>query len=346
VKLPVPRFLRQRTTLKVLHYLRDDWAYRRRFARGDLCTTSGTILQGKAVEESVRYIEQEFRDYLEYGRTPPETLSGKRILVVGPGDNLGVALLFLAHGARYVANLDKFAPPWDLEHLVRVYRALRGRLPEAARERFDEALEIRSDRECIYRPGRSAYLTGSGLEDCGSRFPAENFDLIVSRAVLEHLYDPDRAFDTMDKLLAPGGRMAHKIDLRDHDMFSAGGKHPLTFLTFPGWLWRRMTLHSGKPNRRLYPYYALKMRELGYEHTLFVTHIFGEEGDLVPHPPALRPGTDYCDAHLQLVRRIRGRLDREFRSYTDEELLISGIFLSSRKPSPGERPATSSNKRS
>ena len=171
MKLPIPRFLRQRTTLKVLHYLRDDWAHRRRFARGDLYTTSGTILQGKAVEESVRYIEQEFRDYLEYGRTPLETLSGKRILVVGPGDNLGVALLFLAHGARHVANLDKFAPPGNVEHLVHVYNALRERLPEAARKRFDEALEIRSDRECIYRHDRLEYLTGSGLEDCGSRFP-------------------------------------------------------------------------------------------------------------------------------------------------------------------------------
>ena len=346
MSLPVPAFLRRRTTLKILHHLRDDWAYKRRFARGDRHTLSGTILKGKSVEESIRYIEEEFRDYLHYGRIGLEWPAGKRILVVGPGDNLGVALLFLAGGAAYVACLDKFEPFRDPEHLASVYGALRERLAGEARERFAEAIEIRPDGEFRYRSERLAHLTGAGLEDCGGRFPARYFDLIVSRAVLEHLYDPDRAFASMDLLLAPGGRMAHKIDLRDHEMFSAGGKHPLTFLTFPEWLWRKMTLHSGKPNRRLFPYYDRKMRELGYDYTLFVTHVFGRDGDLVPHPSTLRRGVDYDDSHRELVRRIRGRLAREFRVYTDEELLISGIFLSASKPAPEGTPATSSNSRS
>lgn len=341
--VPIPSFLRRRTSLKVLHHLLDDRRQKRRFTRGDRSTASGTILRGKDVDASIRYIEQEFRDYMTYGNLSPGELVGKRILVVGPGDNLGVALLCLAHGSRKAVCLDKFEPEKNPEHLVRVYGALRDRLPRAERDRFDESFSIRSGRNCSYNPRTLEYITGQGLEDGSSRFPPGSFDLIFSRAVLEHLYDPDRAFASMDRLLAAGGRMAHKIDLRDHEMFSAGGKHPLTFLTFPGWLWRRMTMHSGKPNRRLFPYYDRKMRELGYEYTLYITHIFGKEGDLDPHPPFLREGVDYDASHLRLVRKIRRRLALEFRSYTDEELLISGIFLSARKAAGSAPEATSSN---
>lgn len=346
MSLPIPMFLRRSTSLNVLHHLLDDWRQKERFAGGDRSTTSGTILKEKDVRDSVEYIETEYRDYMTYGNLSPGDLDGKRILVVGPGDNLGVALLFLARGSREVVCLDRFEPKTNPEHLAKVYGELRNRIPQEERSRFDEALAIRSSREFSCNPRVLRYVTGYGLEESGDRFLPGSFDLIVSRAVLEHLYDPDRAFASMDRLLAPGGRMAHKIDLRDHEMFSAGGKHPMTFLTFPAWLWSRMTRHSGKPNRRLYPYYDRKMREFGYEYTLFVTHVFGRDGDLEPHPPRLRKGVDYDDPHLNLVRGIRSRLAREFRSYADEELLVSGIFLSVRKPSGRARDATSENRSS
>ena len=346
MRLPVPKFLHRLVWLKALYYIADDWRLGRRFSRGVRSTTSGTILKGKDIQESVGYIETEFRDYLEYGGVGLEELGGKRILVVGPGDNLGVGALFLSHGASQVVCVDKFEPERDRTHLSRVYLALRERLDTKFQEQFDSSFlgDLRGDWE--YNSERLAYLTGTGLEDCGERFPTRHFDLVFSRAVFEHLYDPDRAFLAMDRLLAPGGRMAHKIDLRDHEMFSAGGNHPMTFLIFPGWMWRRMTERSGKPNRRMYPYYARKVRESGYDATLYITHVFGREGDLVPHPPSLREGVDYDEPLLRMVRGIRGRLNREFRDYSDEELLISGVFLSARKPLPVPEATTSSKRRS
>ncbi len=344
MSLPIPLFLRRRTVMKVVYHLLDDWRQGRRFARGELSTTSGTILQGKDVEASIRYIGEEFRDYLRYGQIPLGDIRGRRILVVGPGDNLGVGLLFLAHGASQVTCLDRYEPFRDPSHLDLVYSALRETLSADERKRFDLALRSLPGAGSGHHGEFLQYVTGVGVEDCSERFPPAFFDLIFSRAVLEHLYDPDRAFASMDRILAPGGRMAHKIDLRDHEMFSAGGNNPLTFLTFPRWLWDRMTLHSGKPNRRLFPYYDGKMRELGYETVLFITHVFGREGDLTPHPPALRRRTDYDDSEILAVRRIRTRLAREYRAYTDEELLISGIFLSARKP-PGATPETTSSNR-
>lgn len=344
MSLPIPRFLRRRTTLKIVHHLLDDWRQKRRYARGELSTASGTILKGKDVAASVAYIREEFGDYLRYGRISLEEVRGKRILVVGPGDNLGVGLLFVTHGAGQVTCLDRYEPFRDPDHLDLVYSALRETLAAEERKRFDLALRSFPGASFGDQGALLGYITGVGVEECADRFPPRYFDLIFSRAVLEHLYDPDLAFAAMDRVLAPGGRMAHKIDLRDHEMFSAGGKSPLTFLTFPRWLWNGMTLHSGKPNRRLFPYYDGKMRELGYEYVLFITHIFGREGDLAPHPPALRRGTDYDDSHVAAVRKIRRRLAREFRNYTEEELLISGIFLSARKPAGAAPETTSSNR--
>jgi SAM-dependent methyltransferase len=221
VRLPIPESLRRRVWVKALYYVADDWRQGRRFSRGVRSTTSGTILKGKNIPESVGYIETEFLDYLKYGGVGVAELGGKRILVVGPGDNLGVGALFVSHGASQVVCVDKFEPERDRTHLSKVYHALRVRLNRGLRERFDNSFlgDLRGEWE--YNPRRLAYLTGTGLEDCGECFPPGHFDLVFSRAVFEHLYDPDLAFLTMDRLLAPGGKMAHKIDLRDHEMFSA-----------------------------------------------------------------------------------------------------------------------------
>lgn len=342
MRLSVPEFLHRLVWLKTLYYVADDWRLGRRFSRGVRSTTSGTILKGKDVQESVGYIETEFRDYLEYGGVGLVELEGKRILVVGPGDNLGVGALFVSHGTSQVVCIDKYEPERDRTHLSKVYLALRERLDPGIRERFDGSFHGDLQGDWEYNPERLAYLTGTGLEDCGERFPPGHFDMVFSRAVFEHLYDPDRAFLAMDRLLAPGGKMAHKIDLRDHEMFSAGTNHPMTFLIFPGWLWRRMTERSGKPNRRMYPYYVRKMKESGYDATLYITHVFGREGDLVPHPRSLREGVGYDESLLRVICGIRARLDREFQGYSDEELLISGIFLSARKPLPDTDSTTSS----
>jgi hypothetical protein len=50
------------------------------------------------------------------------------------------------------------------------------------------------------------HIYGTGIEEAGKLF--------------EHLYEPDRAFSVLDGLLLPGGYMIHKIDFRDHGMFS------------------------------------------------------------------------------------------------------------------------------
>jgi len=43
----------------------------------------------------------------------------------------------------------------------------------------------------------------------------------------QEVWEIDRAFQGLDQLLAPGGCLLQKIDLRDYGLFSANGFHPL-----------------------------------------------------------------------------------------------------------------------
>jgi SAM-dependent methyltransferase len=233
------------------------------------------------------------------------------MLELGPGDNLGLAMRFLAAGVREVVALDKFA--------IR-------RNPESERAIYDRL----ADRHGAVDRERIRVITGMGIEEAGGELEPGSFDLIVSVAVLEHLYDSDAAFAAMDRLLAPGGVMLHQVDFRDHNMFTAGGRHPLEFLTVRDRLWRRMTVDSGGPNRRLVDYYRAKVAELGYDAKLIVNQLLGVEG-AVPGTDALREAVPVGTEQRDLIAAIRPRLQPRFRSLPEEDLAASGLLLVARK---------------
>ena len=90
----------------------------------------------------------------------------------------------------------------------------------------------------------------------------------------------------MDQLLRPGGTMIHKVDLRDHGMFSEGGQNALTFLTLGDRTYRWMGEESaGLPNRVLIGWYRDELAGLGYESKYLVTHFAGVDDELIPAVP-------------------------------------------------------------
>src|SRR3979411_467637 len=63
-----------------------------------LGSTHSQILSG--IPESVQYINLQFAEYLSYSGLSREQLKHKRVLELGYGDNVGVALKFLASGSE------------------------------------------------------------------------------------------------------------------------------------------------------------------------------------------------------------------------------------------------------
>ena len=320
---------RSRTAI-VAYKIYANWRLKRRHRRGAIETQHGSTHAGKTTGESLTYIQAQFRDYLRYSGLREHDLRGKRVLELGPGDNVGVALRFLAAGAARVVCVDKYASTRDVAQQRQIYLALRDSLSPGQRAAFDAA--IRLGREVEILKERLRMIQGRGLEDSAVSLAEEPpFHLIVSRAVVEEIYDPGPVFRAADDLLVPGGHVVHKIDLGDYGMFSGAGMHPLTFLTIPEFLYRRMARDSGLPNRKRMSYYRGAVARLGYESKVFVSSLLGA-GLLEPHK---EPG-ELSDVHWKRARggvdQIRARLDRLFRGLTDEDLSVTGIFLVGRKP--------------
>ena len=280
--------------------------------------------------QDLRHINRTFDSYMEHAALTPAALEGKEVLEIGTGENLGVALRFLAAGARRVVCLEKFVPFQNTPYTRDLYLALREQLPPEQRARFDAAIDL--SKEVKPDETRLQYLRRS-VEDAEILTRKSSFDLVVSNAVLEEVYDTDTAFAAMDSVLKPGGYSLHKIDLRDYGMFTNQGFHPLEFLTIPDGIYRYMAESVGQPNRRLVDYYRNKMAQLGYQATLFTTAVLARP-DLSPHKTVLRRGVDYTDTELDLIRQIRPRLLERYRALPDEDLLVAGIFLMGRKPGP------------
>jgi SAM-dependent methyltransferase len=324
----------QSKTLIIVHRIFDNWRRRRAFKAGNTVNAYGSTHEFWSLEKSVDYIERVYREYLEFAGLGPEALRGKRILEVGPGDNFGVALKFLSAGAAKVVALDKFYSERNVEQQTRIYQKLRKQLsPDEARI-FDECITL--DRDIKLNPERLQYIYGHGIEEADQILEPGSFDLIVSRAVIHNVYDIERGFEAMDRLLAPGGYTLHKIDLSDENMFSSRGMHPLTFLTIPEGIYYLMASDSGKPNRKLLGDYREQLLKRGYETKILISTVLGV-GALSPHKEQLEQDVDYGSPTLSLINEIRPQLAAPFRKRSDAELATTGIFLIGRKPQKGTK---------
>lgn len=324
----VKRLARQSKTAIIIYKLIDNRRLRKRVASGDIETTHGSTLLKQTRTESLAYIEKQFTDYIKYAGLSAESLKGKRIFELGPGDNLGVALRFLSAGAASVVCLDRFYSKRDPAYERSIYMTLQEILPAEERRRLDQAVNLREGVQ--FNPEKVQSVYGVTLEEFADTLAHdhEKFDLIVSCAVLEEIYDPDPVFAAMDRLLAPGGSMVHVIDLGDYGMFRQQRMHPLTFLTISEPIYKRMASDSGLPNRKRLGYYVQKMKELGYQSKFFVTSVL-PNGRLEPAPEYV-PGKFKHDSNL--VAKIRSKLANDFKNLDEDQLLIDGMLLVGRKP--------------
>src|SRR5262249_23271020 len=79
--------------------------------------------------------------------------------------------------------------------------------------------------------------------------PTDQFDVICSFQVLEHVSDIEAFARQNARFLGPSGVAVHRVDFGPHDCWQRY-PDPLTFLRFPDWLWRLMGSNRVTPNRR------------------------------------------------------------------------------------------------
>jgi SAM-dependent methyltransferase len=282
------------------------------------------------LDESLRYIDSVYRDYLDFAGLREQDLAGMSVLEVGPGDNVGVAIRMIAAGAAGVTALDRFDSKRDHDQQRRIYQALIDSLGSDERERVHDLVTLEPDIGFDSR--RLRVITGVSVERAAELFPSESFDLIVSYVVLQSVPSPARAIRAMDSVLKPGGQMVHRVDLSDLGLMGAA-THPLAFLTFPERAYRFMTRWSADPNRWRTTDYVAAFQALGYDTHAHVSQVIGRAPRADARLP-LASGVDYGEDTVALLDGVRPRLARRFRALPDEELMPLGAVLTARKVAP------------
>jgi SAM-dependent methyltransferase len=127
-------------------------------------------------------------------------LAGARVLEVGCGAGIDCLLLGL-HPVEEVTGIDLELPLFERsERGERARRLTRTVLTkQGAAKEIDDALRR--------LPVRFAAMDATRMD-----FPDASFDLLVSRAALEHVAPIERALAEMARVVRPGGLLRHSID--------------------------------------------------------------------------------------------------------------------------------------
>jgi SAM-dependent methyltransferase len=237
-------------------------------------------------------------------------LAEKRVLEYGPGDILGVALLLYAHGAMSVHCFDRFPLHKASAKNIQVYEHLLASLSGPARERAASAFVQVGQPASGFVPSAIGYF----VSEDGLSGATREYDLVLSRAVLEHVGNLPGTMRDIAQSLKPDGISIHEVDLRSHGL---DRYRPFDFLTWPDPLYRLMFSKKGFPNRwRLNTY-----RDLAAQAALRIRKL---------EPTARLPVDELVRIERHLPKRLRGA--------TLDELTWTGFWIVLEPASSTEAP--------
>src|SRR5262245_22532067 len=252
---------------------------------------------GRAIGDDVDYALRMTRAYLELARSASIDLARASVLELGPGLSFAAGLVLASHGAR-VTVADPFLARWSRAYHPRFYREFRARWdgPAAA---VDQVIDAGG-----YPPGVIACL-----EQPAERMTAlrgQQFDLVISNAVLEHVSDLPSACRVLAGLTKAGGVNSHQIDYRDH----LNRARPLEFLLRSDLQFRLERMrHPSQGNRLRHSERIDAFRAAGCRIEGAEPNCFAEDGYLA-----------------DLLPRLRGSRSR-YRDWPDSDLRVLGAGL-------------------
>ena len=257
----------------------------------------------ESVSQVVDYYFECFNDYCKYIGIKDESIESyfneKVILEYGPGDILGVALLFIAHGAKTVHCVDRFPLTKMSKKNIDIYNHILSRLGDKDRERAQRAFKEEGNPASGFSEKHTNYkVTKNGLS-------GENnyYDLIISRAVLEHVNNLEETMLDIKYSLKDTGVSLHQVDLKSHGL---DRYVDFDFLTWPRFIYNLMYSHKGYPNRLRVNRY----KELAEKSNLSIKELITIDR-----------------LEMDKINLIYNKLDDEFRDVSPEELSCLGFWL-------------------
>ena len=276
------------------------------------------------IDRCLAYINDEVSEYFIHSGMTIKDIAGKKILEIGPGENLGVALRLIAAGAEKVVCIDRFNSLIDDSKQTEIYRRLLDSITIEDRDRLKNVISFKDGKTQI-NSDKVQYLNVSA-EELNNFFPSKHFDFIISRAVLEHVLLIDRAMETMDLLLKTDGYMLHEVDFRDHGIFTTYNFPPLTFLSIDDKKWFKMTSNLGAPNRKRFGYYQSFFKNNGYVCNPLFLRLFYSDN-------ITRKLKSLSDENLDSSRIIKDkrRIHTSCKIAGDEDIVVASAFYCAQK---------------
>lgn len=206
-----------------------------------------------AIDETDRCIDYAVglgEKYIRFLRLRGIDITGRRILELGPGSDLGVGLHLIRQGAGGYVGFDR--------------NNLAGRVPDSFYARM--AGRGLADPEAL-RDGRVAYAV-DGNFDVGT--VTGRFDIVVSNAAFEHFDDVERTVRQLRHVMRPGGVAVISVDLQTHSRWIRE-RDPNNIYRYPEALYRLFSF-PGQPNRlRPWAYRAFFERH-GWQDVALTPH--------------------------------------------------------------------------
>ncbi|WP_455756640.1 methyltransferase domain-containing protein [Sulfurimonas sp.] len=310
----IKEVIKKNLLLNILYRLFNEFKTYIKIINGNFTYNTGQRNSEGEIEKSIAYVEKLINWYNQVVPLEDNFLNDKKVLEIGPGDSFSIAMRFLQLGAKEVTCIDKFYCNRDISFEKKLYLEIE--------KKYDTSILENG----IIPTSKLKYEFGKGIENSNKD---NYYDFICSMAVLEHIYEIDKAIDSMDRMLKINGTMAHRIDLRDHGMFSEYN-HPLTFLTINEFIYKSFSYHSNNPNRKLIDYYKEKFKDLGnYEYKILITRVKDRNLDIFKEN--IKFNIDYNKSDIDFLEEIIGDFIDKFKKLSEEELLITGIFLVAKK---------------
>lgn len=140
-----------------------------------------------------------------------ESLSGKTVLEMGPGDSLLDAMIMKAFGADkiYLIDVEDF-----VNRDINLYKNMANFL-ESRGHHFVNLEKLNSTTELL-KICNAQYLT-NGLESY-KEIVSSTIDFVFSEAVMEHIrkHEFDPTMQELHRIMKPSGKASHTIDFMDH----------------------------------------------------------------------------------------------------------------------------------
>lgn len=203
----------------------------------------------RSLERSIEYSYNTFNKILDELKILDKnySLMNKRILEIGPGDNFLLAYIFLINGAKCVYLLDRFKSSIKESYNVLLFK------------NYLKKYKNYNEKQFSVLKKKVRYLSYAPIDNFKT-LPKIKFDLIISQAVLEHVFNLDSTIKNIASILKRGGYTTHHIDLKDHIYRNEG--YYLDFLKYSSNFWM---IFGDITNRVRYPQYINLFKQNGFE---------------------------------------------------------------------------------